>query len=452
MAHPLLEEHSDLATAIHLLDKWIQRTKYKAHLPGLAIGLVHRGELLWGKGYGLANIVQGTPITLDTRFRIASITKTFTATAIMQLRDAGKLCLDDPVADYLDWFDLRYEGAPQITIRNLLTHTSGLPRDARGPMWTERKGVPPEEFIETTRKRQPTRAPYDKFAYSNLGFSLLGNIIKSVTGDSWADYVQLHILDPLGMKDTYVIPSADDPQLAVGYRMLGDEYERLPDKFFNMGGFAPSANIASTVNDLVTYARFHIKAQPAGVLSEHTLRDMHRVHWLYDKWDGGYGLGIMLFKVDDWKISGHTGGYAGYLTGFTVCHEHDFGVIVLTNALGSDPESYVERAYKMVLPEVIKVTAEEKPAPDPAWQQYLGTYTNDWGDVEVVIRDKQLQLVDVDFMDEPAVILEPTGEPHVFTIKAPEPEASNETARFEFNDAGEIVRLWERNEYYLRKT
>lgn len=451
MTHPLIAEHADLATSIQLLDKWIQRTMYKAHLPGLAIGLVHRGELLWGQGYGLADVEQGTPITLATRFRIASITKTFTATAIMQLRDTGKLCLDDPVADYLDWFDLRFEDAPQITIRNLLTHTSGLPRDAHEPMWTERKGVPPDEFIETTRKRQPTRAPYDKIAYSNLGYSLLGNIIESVTGDSWADYLQQHILDPLGLKDTHPIPSPDDPQLAIGYRMLGQEYERLPARFFNMGGFAPSANFASTVNDLVTYAQFHIKAEPAGVLSAHTLRDIHRIHWVYDKWDGGYGLGIMLFKVNDWQISGHWGGYAGYLTGFTVCREHDFGVIVLTNALGSDPYSYVERAYKLVLSEIVKITAEEKPDLDPTWQQYLGTYTHPWDflDVEVVIRDKQLQIIAVDFMDESPAILEPTDKAHVFTLQ--EPGQSNETARFEFNDAGEIVRLWVRNEYFLPK-
>ena len=231
MTHLSIAEQADLATAIQLLDKWIQHTRHKAHLPGLAIGLVHRGELLWGKGYGLANVEQGTPVTLDTRFRIASITKTFTATAIMQLRDAGKLSLDDPAADYLDWFDLRYEDAPPITIRNLLTHTSGLPRDAHRPMWTDRRGVPLDEFVETTRKRQPTRPPYDKFAYSNLGYSVLGSVIEAVTGDSWANYVQQHILDPLGMDDTHPIPSADDSQLAVGYRMLGEEYERLPDKF-----------------------------------------------------------------------------------------------------------------------------------------------------------------------------------------------------------------------------
>ena len=251
------------------------------------------------------------------------------------------------------------------------------------------------------------------------------------------------------MKDTRPIPTPDDPQLAVGYRRLGDDYERLPDQFFNLEGFAPSANLASTVNDLVRYARFHTHAEPAGVLSAHTLRDMHRVHWLYDKWDGGYGLGISLFKVDDWIISGHSGGYPGYLTAFMLSREHDFGVIVLTNALGSEPKSYIEQAYKLVLPEIIKLTAREKPDPDPAWRQYVGAYTSDWGDVEVVIRDKQLQMVQIDYLDELPVTLEPTDSPHEFTMN--EDGESNETARFEFDSAGQIILLWMRNEYSVPK-
>ena len=137
MPHPLINDHADLATAIDVLDKWIEHTMHRQHLPGLAIGIIYDGALLWGKGYGSADVESQTPVTLDTHFRIASISKSFTATAILQLRDAGKLRLDDPAANYLDWFDLRYEDAPDITIHNLLTHTSGLPRDSHKPLFVE---------------------------------------------------------------------------------------------------------------------------------------------------------------------------------------------------------------------------------------------------------------------------------------------------------------------------
>jgi CubicO group peptidase (beta-lactamase class C family) len=122
LQNSFVDQHADLATAVGLLDKWISLQLRERHLPGLAIGIVHQGDLIWGKGYGFSNIEQNMPVTLDTRFRIASITKTFTALAVLQLRDAGKLRLDDPVSDYLSWFNLRYEGAPPITIRHLLTH------------------------------------------------------------------------------------------------------------------------------------------------------------------------------------------------------------------------------------------------------------------------------------------------------------------------------------------
>ena len=166
---------------------------------------------MWGGGFGYADIETKKPVTLDTRFRIASISKTFTAVGILQLRDAGALCLDDPVSKYLDWFDLQYEGAPAITVRNLLTHSSGLPRDSHNPMWTECDAPAWDEFVRALQTRPPTRPPYDKFAYSNVGYSLLGGIIEQVSGESWASYLQRNIVDPLGMSDTLPVRAATIP-------------------------------------------------------------------------------------------------------------------------------------------------------------------------------------------------------------------------------------------------
>ena len=267
MEHPLIQDRADLATAIDILDQWIKRTMHKQHQPGLAVGIVYDGELLWGNGYGYADLETQEPVTLDTRFRIASITKTFTATAIMQLRDAGKLGLDDPVSQHLDWFHLRYENAPEITIRNLLTHSSGLPRDSHRSLWHAYDAPKWEEFVAETQQRTPTRPPYNKYAYSNLGYSLLGAIIAVVSGQSWADYLQENVLAPLDMTETHPIPKGDDPLLAKGYSRLNDNYEREPLPFYLMNGFEASANFASSVNDLVKYARFHLSKGQTPVLS-----------------------------------------------------------------------------------------------------------------------------------------------------------------------------------------
>lgn len=444
-----VEQHADLATALSLLDKWTTLQMHERRLPGLALGIVHNGDLMWGKGYGMANVDQGTLMTLDTRFRIASITKTFTALAIMQLRDAGKLRLDDPVSTYLDWFDLRYENAPAITIRHLLTHTSGLPRDASVPHWTDNVFQSWDEVIATTRQRKPVLPPLRDFGYSNLGYSLLGGIIETVSGESWADYLQQHILNPLGMTDTIVTPKGDEPNLATGYLKLDDQYVRKSAPFAATNGFSPSASMASSIHDLTKYARFHLGLQDSAVLSPHTLREMHTVHWVNKDWEGGYGLGIFVNRIGDWIISGHSGGYKGYLTQFNICREHNFAVIALTNSFGSDPYRFVERAYKLVLPEILKIVTPKAPDGKTEWEKFLGTYTADWGDSEVVVRDGKLQMISVQYIDEEPTILEPTDQPHIFTLK--DPGNPQETARFELDNAGNVIRLWVRSEYMLPK-
>ena len=448
MTHKLLQEHADLATAVEILDKWTIHSMQQKHLPGLALGLVYQGDLLWGKGYGVANIETGKPVTLDTRFRIASISKTFTATGILQLRDAGKLRLDDPVSQVLDWFDLRYRDAPEITIRNLLTHTSGLPRDSVNAMWTDCEAPDWDDFVAQTRSRQPTRAPYEDYAYSNLGFSLLGGIIAVASGQSWADYLQQHVLEPLGMIETYPVPDAEDPQLATGYTREKNDHKREAFPFWKMNAFEASANFASSVNDLVKYAAYHLGLTGTTVLSPYSLFDMHRVHWLEDGWNGGYGLGMGLQKIKDWVISGHGGGYPGYLTAFTICREHKAGVIALTNSLGSNPHQIAEQAYKLVLPEIIKASTEPKAEANPVWEKYVGDYASEWATQKVVIRDGQLQLLYLDDLDSKPTLLESSDDETVFVLR--QAGQSNETLRFELDAKGDVVRLWERNEYSAR--
>lgn len=444
-----VKQNAEVATAISLFDRWVAKRMHQIQQPGLSVGLVYKDRLIWAKGYGYADLDGQQAATLDTLYRIASISKTFTATAILQLRDAGKLCLDDPLVKYLPWFNLQYPSAPPITIRHVLTHTSGLPRDAVEPLWTEGKTPSWEQVVATTQKREPVMPPVTEFKYSNLAYALLGGVIEAASGQAYADYIRANILDPLEMFDTRVAPQEDETNLATGYLRTDEHQVRKPARFMDIAGFTPAAGLASTINDMAKYAVFHLSTEDNAVLSPHTLRDMHRVHWLYDNWDGGYGLGISVQRIGDWTITGHGGGYTGYLTGFTVCRAHQFGVIVLTNAIDSMPFQFYEQAYKLVLPAVIEAAEEEKPAPDPVWQRYVGTYVSDWSERAVVIRDKQLQVVSLDFINEPPVILLPTDEPHVFKMKAP--NEGGETARFEMDDEGAVVRFWIGNEYDVPK-
>src|SRR6185369_15827095 len=135
--------------AIQVFDAWVARTVSDREQPGVSIGIVHDQDLIWAKGYGFADLAKKQPATPATAYRIASISKLFTATAILQLRDAGKLQLDDPVAKWLPWFKIKnaHPEGPVITIRHLLTHTSGLPREAAGVNWSDLTMPKREEMI-----------------------------------------------------------------------------------------------------------------------------------------------------------------------------------------------------------------------------------------------------------------------------------------------------------------
>lgn len=447
--HALIDEHSDLANSLLLFDEATQYKLARQQQPAVAIGIVYKGDLLWAKAYGLADQESARPATLDTRFRIASISKTFTAVSILQLWEAGKLRLDDPVADHLDWFTVRYnDDAPAITIRHLLTHTSGLPRDGARAIWEEDNFHTWDEVVELMPQRVPTMAPMQQFSYSNLGYTLLGAIIAQVSGLTWNAYVQQHILDPLQMSDTLTAAKGGEPALATGYLRPDAETRRGAVGVVDAKAFDSATGMASTVRDLAKYARFHLgHSSQNSILSEHALREMHRVHVLLDNWEAGYGLGSSLYRIDGHQICGHSGGYKGYLTNLSLDRKRQVATIVLTNAIDSNPQQYVELLFKSVVPDVAKIAPEKHEAQDD-WQQYVGRYESDWVNGFVLVHSGQLLFRNVAFPLAPATVLQPTDEAHVFRME--QIGSPGDKARFEFDTSGEVVRLWLANEYALR--
>src|SRR4029453_3682392 len=198
--HPLARK-PEVAASLAVLDAWIAATVAQREQPGLSIGIVYDQDLIWAKGYGYAELERRVPATATTIYRIASISKLFTPTAIMQLRDAGKLQLDDPVNARLSWFSIKktYEGGPPITIRQLITHTSGLPREASGVNWTAPSFPGRDDMRRTLPGQETVFRPLTEWKYSNLAVSLAGEIVAEVSGEPLAQYVEAHILQPLSM-------------------------------------------------------------------------------------------------------------------------------------------------------------------------------------------------------------------------------------------------------------
>ncbi|MBE2223597.1 MAG: beta-lactamase family protein [Anaerolineae bacterium] len=442
-----------ISSNIDLLSAWIEAQMAYRNQPGLSVAVVYDQELVWAAGFGQANVAQQLPATPQTIYRIASITKLFTATAVLQLRDAGKLQLDDPVGKHLPWFNIQnpFADAPPITLRHLLTHTAGLPRESAFPYWND-SNFPSRDEIQTKLPEQTTVLPPEKrWKYSNLGLSLAGEVVTAVSGQPYAEYVAAHILKPLGMADTFVATiDPEHPQFAVGYGRRMPDKSRALSPFTDTQGLTPAANIATTVLDLAKFAMLQFRDNPAGgaqILRGSTLREMQRIHWLEPNWQAGWGLGFRIQRIKGKTYIGHGGSVLGFRTQLRMCVEDKTAVIVFTNSDDGDPLMYVERAYDWVIPALVKAAKPEgeTAVPDPAWQSYVGRYRDRWGDEQVLIHDGHLMIIDPTLPDplEGAAKLVPLpDQPHTFRMESDNGFASaEELAVFELDDSGTVIRL-----------
>lgn len=441
-------DNPEVKAAIEVFDAWCQHTVYNREQPGVSIGIVYDQDLIWAKGYGYADLENEIPATPSTAYRIASITKLFTATAILQLRDAGKLQLDDPVTKHLDWFHLddTFDDSPVITIRHLLTHTSGLPRELNALYWDDMNFPEHGEFIDMFQEASTILPRETELKYSNVAFNVLGEVVASVSGKPYTDYVKEHILKPLGMAGTEVMPKENMPTLAKGYGFRKPGQLRRIEPFFDKRSMAPSGNMASTVEDLARFLSLQFREGAAGgsqILMGSTLREMHRVHWLRPSWKTGWGLGWSVVRINDQVRITHGGSVPGYKTFVSAVPADKFGVIVLTNAEDGNPGSYAKNAFAIIASGVKKATAvtEEAPVADSSWTKYVGDY--EWGDsspMKVMVLNGELTLVDPTEDDpwEGRIRLELVSE-GVFRMK--DQAQKGELIRFETDEYGEVRRI-----------
>jgi CubicO group peptidase (beta-lactamase class C family) len=355
-------------------------------------------ELIWAKGFGFADVDMKTPMTPATKFRMASHSKLFTATAIMQLRDRGKLGLDDPVVKYLDWFKIQpaEPDDPPITIEELLTHSAGLPREA-GPHWTELDFPSADGVRKYVSEHTAPYSPEVRWKYSNLGFTIAGMIVESVSGEKWADYVQKHIFDPLGMTASSVDRQVDGLATGYGRRMPDGSRKKMP--FVDARGLAPATGITSNVEDMAKFVSLQFRKGPVGgsqILSTGALREMHRVRMLESNWTRGNAIGFAVNREAAKVFVGHGGSYFGYKTQTLIQLDEKVGVIVLTNGDDSFPSAMATQLMSTVGEAVAKASAPAtKTVPwDPAWSRFAGLYRSPAADTEVVELNQRLVMFD----------------------------------------------------------
>jgi CubicO group peptidase (beta-lactamase class C family) len=455
-----LGEHPEVQSGLRLLEAWIDSQMAYRGLPGMSVGIVHDQDLIWCRGFGYADREKRVPARADTIYRIASISKLFTSTAILQLRDRGKLRLDDPVAAHLPWFTLkgRDPDTPAITIEHLLTHTAGLPRESPFPYWTDLQFPTRDQVIEALPHQAEVYPPGARWKYSNLALTLAGEVVAAASGEPYESYLRANVLDPLGMMSTSVaLPEGHRSRLATGYGRRMPDGHRAVRPFTEARGIAPAAGLSSTVEDLARFAALQFRVGPGAggggrVLKGSTLREMHRVHWLQPDWKSGWGLGFAVLHRDERDLVGHGGWVAGYQTALYLSPSEKVAVIALTNADDGHPypglpDSIVDRAFEWVAPALRKATAPvAKPKEaDPAWQRYVGLYRDAWYDRQVMVLDGRLMMIEpteADVSRTLATLVPVAGRAHTFRLEGGRPNGPHgELVVFELGGDGRVTRM-----------
>src|SRR6266850_6260007 len=317
-----------------LLDPVFAEQMEKLHIPGAAIAIVKDGRIVFAKGYGYADVLKQTAVDPDkTIFRIGSITKVFTATAVMQMADRGKIKLADDVNKYLTGFKVPPTYPQPVTFANLLTHTSGLDEISPGRRTDdESKVVPLGAFLKTRLVRiQP---PGEVISYSTYNAALAGFVVEEVTETPFKIYLRKNVFDLLSMDHTSITAVRDEfkQDLASGYEWDGKSYQKLPFQWFNT---YPASDINSTATDM---ARFMLANLSGGllegkrILSERAIREMHSTHFRNHPRVPGWAYGYYEGYQNNRRFVEHGGSMDdGYSALLTMLPEEKLGLFVACN-------------------------------------------------------------------------------------------------------------------------
>ncbi len=341
--------------AFSIIDSLYKKYADSNHFPGIAFGLVVDGKLVHTGSYGYTDIDKKIPVTSSSLFRVASMSKSFTAMAILKLRDEGKLNLDDPACLYIpELKNLKYPtaDAPHITIRHLLSHGAGFPED--NPWGDRQLADDDKDLMEFIGKQISfSNPPGIAYEYSNLGFALLGKIVTKVSGMRYQDYIKKNIWEPLGMKtSTYEYGDVAPDKLAHGYRWLNEKWNEeqlLHDT--KDGSWGAMGAMISSIDEFANYMAFHLSAWPPGnakddgPIKRSSVREMHHP-WRFNglnlnyTYPGGrlcpiataycYGLGWTR-DCEGRVYIAHSGGLPGFGSQWRIMPDYGIGMVAFAN-------------------------------------------------------------------------------------------------------------------------
>jgi CubicO group peptidase (beta-lactamase class C family) len=422
---------STLQPALSLLDAFVERQMRLDNLPGLSLALTDRQELLHVATYGYADLAARSPVQPHHLFEIGSISKSFTALALMQQREAGRVDLCAPLSCYLPWFHLPSRYDP-ITLHHLLTHSAGI------IMGTEFSGEARFE-VWALRETEASAAPGTTFHYSNVGYKALGLVLEAVTEQGYSEIIQERILGPLGMTASVAaITHETRRRMPVGYEPFYDDRPAPPDRPLAPATWLETAtadgSIAATAADMAIYLRMLMNQGmgPGGALIAPESFQQMTHGWipLPDDPAAHYGYGLVIRREGDHTLLGHEGGMVGYYAAMLADLDDGVGAVLLANGPGT-----LNRIARYAL-QVTGTALHGRPIPPPAEEpvpvaDYVGTYRAEGRTFSLTAHAGRLQME----YRGGCVLLEPRGDDAFY---APHPDFDRFLLRFRRAD-GQVV-------------
>jgi CubicO group peptidase (beta-lactamase class C family) len=353
----------ELQSRLRAADAWMNQHMISSIAPGATAAIVDDQEIIWTNAYGWADLEAERPATAETTFSICSISKLFTSIAVMDLVEAGKVELDASLGDYLEDFgpeigeDIIDE---PVTIRGLLSHSSGLPREGTTAYWNTREFPAVSDLERLANEAGMLHTPLTNYQYSNIGMSLLGKVVAEVSGRDYAAYVKSEILDPLDLSSvsTDLPLDDDDGRFATGYTDHDARGVRQAVTPYQLRGLAPAAGLSASVVDLAKFGSWQFRLLETGdeeVLERVTLRNMQRVHWMdpADPESGIFGLGFAHHKLDDRAVIGHGGYCLGHRAYFAIEPQSKVAVTTMVNANDISPSLVASAIFRLTADAIV---------------------------------------------------------------------------------------------------
>lgn len=421
-----------------ILDIWIPYQLKELQIPGISISIRRDNNEFLNLQYGYSDVKNKKKITNQSIFRLASLSKFITAVAILKLIEQKKIKLSDPVSKYINWFPQKNRNKV-VTIKHLLTHSSGLFRDGVSNHWGD--GIFPDSTtIKNEFSKNSFILPVGNFKYSNYGYAILGEIIKNITGVEYNSYITNEIFKKNNISDLYIDYSNNIKNICNGYEFRNDIIKKKLIKFSNTKSYSSATGLLGTTND---YAKFIDSVMFGNIISKNIKQTLLKNYSVFDKeLKKLYSLGVQIETINKNKVFTHSGGFMGFSSQMYCDPKHKITLCVSANST-----TYVSHD---IIDSIISLVLEKDSSP-----KEFGMFSNEWGDVLMYPYKNNYILSYLDcaqLIFKKPTILKVTKEKDIFVIDTDNMGPFGEKARLVRNKKGAIVELICGGLHYKKQT